>query len=378
MPYRVDLFSIFIFLGIIQGVFLLFFFLSKENRQREVNRFHAILLFSIVMCTLEIFLGYTGYMVHVLYLVDFSEPFALLIGPAFYLLVVSLARGPVPKKLYYHFIVPAVYVITELPFLLLPQDAKYNSYVGDFHPELAYRSVELPWSEKFLVVTDFHSELTIISLAIYGVLGLLEVIRAFREKRESIWKPQHPVLKTMRTGTIQILSVVVLIVVIKTFNERDLGDHLLAAYVGVTIYFTSFSVIRQSGFFKQAPLNEQQKYKTSGLSAEQQQQIANRLTALMAEKKPFLQSQFSLPDLAQQLNVSVHTLSQVINETMKKSFFEMTAEYRVEEAKQLLKDQPNIKVEEIAEQVGYNSKSSFNTAFKKITGQTPSEFRGKA
>ncbi|MDL5049165.1 helix-turn-helix domain-containing protein [Oscillatoria amoena NRMC-F 0135] len=49
--------------------------------------------------------------------------------------------------------------------------------------------------------------------------------------------------------------------------------------------------------------------------------------------------------------------------------------YRVEEAKRLLKEQMNIKVEEIAGQVGYNSKSSFNTAFKKITGITPSEFR---
>jgi AraC-like DNA-binding protein len=44
----------------------------------------------------------------------------------------------------------------------------------------------------------------------------------------------------------------------------------------------------------------------------------------------------------------------------------MAAEYRVEEAKRLLKEQTNIKVEEIAEQVGYSSKSSFNTAFKKI------------
>ena len=53
----------------------------------------------------------------------------------------------------------------------------------------------------------------------------------------------------------------------------------------------------------------------------------------------------------------------------------MTAEYRIEEAKRLLKEKMNYKVEEIAEQVGYNSKSSFNTAFKKITGMTPSEWR---
>ena len=82
-----------------------------------------------------------------------------------------------------------------------------------------------------------------------------------------------------------------------------------------------------------------------------------------------------MPDLAQQLGTTIHILSQSINEGLGKSFFEMVAEYRVDEAKKLLIDHPNIKVEEIAEQVGYNSKSSFNTAFKKFTGSTPSEYR---
>jgi AraC-like DNA-binding protein len=81
--------------------------------------------------------------------------------------------------------------------------------------------------------------------------------------------------------------------------------------------------------------------------------------------------------LARMLGTSVHTLSQVINDGLGRNFFEMTAEYRVEEAKSLLKSQPNIKVEEIAVQVGYNSKSSFNTSFKKIAGKTPSEFRAE-
>jgi YesN/AraC family two-component response regulator len=100
-----------------------------------------------------------------------------------------------------------------------------------------------------------------------------------------------------------------------------------------------------------------------------------KLMEVMDHDKPYLKPDFSLPDLAKQVNVSVHTLSQVINEGLQKSFFEMTAAYRIEEAKKLLKSQLNFKIEEIAEQVGYNSKSSFNTSFKKITGKTPSEFR---
>jgi YesN/AraC family two-component response regulator len=82
-----------------------------------------------------------------------------------------------------------------------------------------------------------------------------------------------------------------------------------------------------------------------------------------------------LPDLAAGLRVSVHQLSQVINEGLGKSFFEMLAEYRIIAAKDILAVQKHIKIEEIAEMVGYSSKSSFNTAFKKITGLTPSEYR---
>ena len=102
MNYRIDLFSMFIFLGIVQGVFLLFFFLSAEHRKNEVNRFHALFLFSITACIFEIFLMYTGYIMNMLYLVDFSEALSFVIGPSFYLLVVSLIRGPVLRKYYWH------------------------------------------------------------------------------------------------------------------------------------------------------------------------------------------------------------------------------------------------------------------------------------
>ena len=359
----------------VQGVFLLFFFLSKEHRQREVNRFHALLLFCMVCAVLEIFLGYTGYMLQVLFLVDFSEVHGLLIGPSFYLLIVSLARGPVAKKYYWHFAFPALYLLAQLPFLLLPEDAKYNAYVGAFRPDLPYRPVEVSFDDGRFFLTQHHTELTLASLFLYGILGLMEVIKAFRERKESLWAPQHPVLRTMRLGTFQVTSAFVIILVVKLLNERDYGDHLLAAYIALTIYFTSFTVIAQSGFFRQAPLSELQKYKNSSITGQQQADLLDRLKLHMETQKPYLHGSFSLPELAQQLNISVHVLSQAINEGLGKNFFELTAEYRVEEAKRLLKEQAHVKVEEIAEQVGYHSKSSFNTAFKKITGLTPSEFR---
>ena len=60
MTYRIDLFAVFIFLGIVQAVFLSIFFLSKENWKSQANIFNGILLISMAACLLEIFLMYTG------------------------------------------------------------------------------------------------------------------------------------------------------------------------------------------------------------------------------------------------------------------------------------------------------------------------------
>ena len=88
----------------------------------------------------------------------------------------------------------------------------------------------------------------------------------------------------------------------------------------------------------------------------------------------------SLSGLARQINESPHHVSQVINEKLNKNFFEMLAFYRVEHAKKLIRQdkQGKITVEELAELVGYNSKSSFNSAFKKYSSKTPSEYRKSA
>ncbi len=375
MPYTIDLFAVFIFLGIVQGVFLLIFFLSKENRKVKANLFHGLMLLSIVACISEIFLMHTGYIVYCLFLVDFSEAFGLAIGPCFYLLVVSLTQDKITWRSYIHLLFPVIYFFLQLPFLILPDDAKYNAWISSYHPDWQFRPFEYSYDPQLFWVTDHCTEISLISLSFYSILGLIQIFKAFNKKREPLWRPVNPVLKFLRWEVITIVSVVIGIIVVKLFFEQDTGDHLFASYITLTIYFTSFRIIQHSGFFKQASLSPPQRYKGSTVTVETQKDLLAKLDRLMSGEKPFLKSDFSLPDLARQLGTSVHILSQAINESLGKNFFEMVAEYRVAEAKKLLKDQPNIKVEEIAEQVGYNSKSSFNTVFKKLTGATPSEFR---
>jgi AraC-like DNA-binding protein len=318
---------------------------------------------------------YTGYIVHAFYLVDFSESLGLAIGPLFYLMVLSLIKGKVSKIQYLHLVPFVLYSFNLAMFLVLPEDAKYNAWICAYRPDLPYREFDYPYDTSPLGIRDHITEITLICILIYSILSMKETISAFRKKKENFWLPRTTTLKTLRNGIISIATVLLIVFIVKLTNKHDTGDHIFATYIAVTIYITSFSVMRHSGFFKQAPLTEQQKYKSSSVSEEAQLTTIHKLKLVMENNKPFLNPDFSLPDLADQVGVSVHHLSQVINEGLGKNFFEMVAAYRVEEAKRILKQSSHLKVEEIAEQVGYNSKSSFNTMFKKITGMTPSEFR---
>jgi AraC-like DNA-binding protein len=375
MPYRVDLFAVFILLGIVQALFLSFFFLANENRKISANLFHGILLLTMASCLLEILLMYTGYIQHMLYLVDFSEAPAFLIGPALYLMVVSLIHGTPGKRPYLHFIFPVVYLLLQMPFLLQPENEKYNAYITAYHPGMPYREMHHTFDPRLFWVTDNHSFTLLITLFLYGTLVVVEVVKAFRNKKESLWATQNPVLRKVRAGILHLVLTFIFILLVKLIYNADTGDHLSAAFISLTVYFTSFNIIRQSGFFSHAGLAEPPRYKNSSVTPAAQKELLEKLTRLMAEEKPFLNSDFSLPGLAQALHASVHAVSQAVNEGLGKSFSELTAEYRIEEARRLLKEMRHIKVEEIGLQVGYSSKSAFNTAFKKLTQRTPSEYR---
>jgi AraC-like DNA-binding protein len=102
-----------------------------------------------------------------------------------------------------------------------------------------------------------------------------------------------------------------------------------------------------------------------------------QLRGHMEAGRPWLDPDLTLEQLASQVKVRPKLLSHAINEGLGKNFFEFINQYRIEEAKRLLTDPADkrITVLEVLYQVGFNSKSSFNTVFKKQTGMTPSEFK---
>ena len=103
----------------------------------------------------------------------------------------------------------------------------------------------------------------------------------------------------------------------------------------------------------------------------------SRLEACMNETKPYLNPSLTINNLANQLNLPVKELSILINHTIGLHFFDFVNEYRIEYAKNLLLNEElnDHTVLEILYDAGFNSKSSFNTEFKKRTGVTPTEYR---
>jgi AraC-like DNA-binding protein len=97
----------------------------------------------------------------------------------------------------------------------------------------------------------------------------------------------------------------------------------------------------------------------------------------METMKPFLEPELTIYKLAEELKVPRHHLSQVINEKAQKSFFDFINSYRIEEVKKLLADpkMANRNILGIALDCGFNSKATFNAAFKKFTGMTPSAYQ---
>ena len=101
------------------------------------------------------------------------------------------------------------------------------------------------------------------------------------------------------------------------------------------------------------------------------------LKQYMAEKEPFLDPSLTIQELANQIDIPVRDLSVLINHKMDQHFFDFVNEYRIQKAMNILKDKSksDLTVLEILYEVGFNSKSSFNTSFKKYTNLTPTAYR---
>jgi ligand-binding sensor domain-containing protein/AraC-like DNA-binding protein len=142
---------------------------------------------------------------------------------------------------------------------------------------------------------------------------------------------------------------------------------LLALMLLISLWFKRYLYLRKL----------KNKYKNSALDPEKSEEILRRLHLLMETQKVYKDEELTLTSLAEKISVGAKHLSQVMNECLEKNYSEYINGYRIEEAKKLLTDpgRKNLTILEIAFEVGFNTKETFNRAFKKHTKMTPSHYK---
>jgi AraC-like DNA-binding protein len=121
---------------------------------------------------------------------------------------------------------------------------------------------------------------------------------------------------------------------------------------------------------------KRQQYERSALTATQAKAYHENLIRLMTEEKPYLNGELTAQELATKLGISANYLSQILNQQQRQNFFDFINSYRVIEVKNRVSSEryQNYTLLAIALESGFNSKTAFNTVFKKNTGVTPSQF----
>lgn len=344
-------------------------------------------------------MGYT----HILrFLYPFGMPLLLLHLPFFYWYIRSLTgeRFRVNGKQFLHLLPALTILLLQISFFLLPGDQAVSflekGSLSDSYSTLNSILVKINSLSFYLV---FSGQL------LYYILKYRQALQRYRRQMEDVFSFKEKIdFRWMRTLMIGILLFFLGNDFAYVFRiNHNLFPALFFSIGMISInFFIGFHVLMQSvvlssfspvGEFKAEhspetiPINggnthsnskeECQKYKNSALNKQARQAIVEGLAKLMGDEELYTEPQLSIDQVASRLHVNSKYLSQAINEVYNQNFFTYINELRVRKAKEflLLESHGQYSVDGIASQVGFQSKSSFYTAFKKSTGVTPAAFR---
>lgn len=156
-------------------------------------------------------------------------------------------------------------------------------------------------------------------------------------------------------------------------NPLDAGFWFFQFNLAIFTYLLTIFGIQQPIIFE----SDNNKYHRSGLNQTQLKVLSSQISIYLEENKPFLNPEYNLQQMSQDLDIPRQSLSQTINEIFDKNFYQLINSYRVEKVKQLLQSPASRRftLEGLAYEAGFNSKASFYRIFKEFTGQTPSAFK---
>jgi AraC-like DNA-binding protein len=167
----------------------------------------------------------------------------------------------------------------------------------------------------------------------------------------------------------------------ENFGMKPLIDRRAASFIGLALVWgVGLKSLSQTPGFeekhdeKKDGVAKASKYERSALQDDQAQRIAQKIERAMSRGELYLDPSLSLTKLADHIGASPNHVSQTLNQTLKKSFFDYINHWRIKASKEKVRSGDD-DVLTIALSVGFNANSSFYKAFKKETGQTPRAFR---
>lgn len=361
-------------------ILLMLFKISRLDKRYLPLLIYVLLILTEIGVEYFIKLDLKRY-VHLLYI---TEPFSMLYG----LLIYIYARNQSRPKLYLKrfdliFVIPFVLsVLSYLPFFIL--DAKNKFLVFNNSGNIRLDVIENVWEWNFEIVLS----------SVFLIYAFLEL-----KKRNDKIKEQFSEISKVDLHVTRLIIKVCLVsyifefifvyltyfgfpyysVLFDVFKFLNFGVLL---FIGYDAYFSNKYIKELTSSWVDLPKAEIEldgqivKYSKSVLSDETTEHIKKKLLLFMKENKPYLQPKLRIKDLSELIDEPSHHISQVINERFQQNFYDFINAYRIKMAKGLLVDPAYSKFTytAIGFEVGFNSKSAFYAAFKKITGTTPGQF----
>ena len=390
-----DWLHVIILLGAIQGVFLAGV-LATKRRNRTANRLlaSAMLAFSIHL-TSSVYHA-AGFVPVFPHFFGASYPLPLLYGPLIYLYAVSAADRS--RRLTWrdalHFVPFLATVIAGLPIYMMSGADKIALFQ------------QLQMGHRPLLI-EIADPLKLISGATYATITIV-FLRRHRERVKDDYSSTERVnLRWLlwlgsAAATIWALAVAFHLLASAGIARVERADDFVSAGIALLVYGIGYMGLRQPEVFRyqtaeypiplraptpvtaQLPAPEPEptapRYERSGLTDEEATRLEKALTAVMEKERPWQDSDLTLADLAARLSTTPHKLSEVLNSEIGQTFYDFVNGYRVREVQRRIaaKEAREVSVLSLAMDAGFASKSTFNLVFKKVTGQTPSDFRQAA
>lgn len=308
--------------------------------------------------------GFINISSHLLYI---GFPFSLLWGPSLFLYTKSIVNQDFFNSKHLLFFIPFLIVISYLSIVFYFNNSSEKIM-------LYYTGLGFPTFLRLSFIFIHH--IIIFSCIIGSFYQTKKLKQKLKDKYSSTdeinvsWLQSFLIFYT----TAWILSALQPVVQIYDSQYFDML-HILVMIVFLIFYSVIvYKTVFNYNIFVDDP--PKLKYAGSPLTTDKRDLYRNAIINFLENEKPYKKNNIKIEDLASGVKLPVWTVSQIINQSFNKNFFDLINKYRIEESKKKLADNSNNQtILEILYECGFNSKSAFNRAFKKHERMTPTEYK---